>query len=186
MSLGHDESCWVEIAVHLVNSSPELNGGQEQCTSTEWLRDFVDLHSMTGAKVTDADLPKVLSIRHQLLDALTQPSVEKAAPVLNQLACGVETQPRLRKHDGLDWHIDFHVEGATVPEKLIADSALGVMKHLAQFGMKRIKTCARPGCDRLLVDLTKNGSKRFCEGTNCAARTHAQAYRDRQKANKSD
>jgi predicted RNA-binding Zn ribbon-like protein len=45
----------------------------------------------------------------------------------------------------------------------------------------RLQTCAAADCDDVLVDLSKNRSRRFC-GTSCANRTNVAAYRARKRA----
>jgi predicted RNA-binding Zn ribbon-like protein len=47
--------------------------------------------------------------------------------------------------------------------------------------LDRLKTCAAEDCDDVVVDLSRNRSKRFCEG-GCGNRENVRAYRDRQKA----
>lgn len=46
--------------------------------------------------------------------------------------------------------------------------------------LTRLRRCAGDGCDAVLVDLTRNRSKRFCDTGNCANRAHVAAYRARQ------
>jgi predicted RNA-binding Zn ribbon-like protein len=44
--------------------------------------------------------------------------------------------------------------------------------------LDRLGDCGAEDCDNVLVDLTKNRSRKFCD-TACANRTHAAAYRAR-------
>ena len=45
-------------------------------------------------------------------------------------------------------------------------------------GPERLRVCETPGCGRVLVDLSKNRSRRYCD-TLCANRQHVAAYRRR-------
>ena len=45
----------------------------------------------------------------------------------------------------------------------------------------RLAICATPDCDRVLVDLSRNRSKRYCDARTCGNRLHVAAYRARQK-----
>ena len=45
--------------------------------------------------------------------------------------------------------------------------------------LDRLHSCAAEDCDDVVLDLTRNRSKRFCDTGNCANRTHVKAYRAR-------
>ncbi len=45
----------------------------------------------------------------------------------------------------------------------------------------RLATCAAPDCDRVLVDLSRNRSHRYCDSRTCGNRLHVAAYRARQR-----
>ena len=47
--------------------------------------------------------------------------------------------------------------------------------------LSRLAVCANPTCDGLVLDLTRNRSRRFCS-TRCANRDAAAAYRARRRA----
>jgi predicted RNA-binding Zn ribbon-like protein len=47
--------------------------------------------------------------------------------------------------------------------------------------LSRLSTCADEGCDGLVLDLSRNRSRRFCS-TRCANRNAAAAYRARGRA----
>jgi predicted RNA-binding Zn ribbon-like protein len=49
--------------------------------------------------------------------------------------------------------------------------------------LKRLRICALPGCNGVVVDLSKNQSKRFCE-SGCCNRAAVAAYRARRKGRK--
>jgi predicted RNA-binding Zn ribbon-like protein len=45
--------------------------------------------------------------------------------------------------------------------------------------LRRLKTCAAPDCGAVLVDLSRNRSRMFCDTGNCGNRQHVAAYRSR-------
>ena len=47
-------------------------------------------------------------------------------------------------------------------------------------GLERFRVCASPHCNNVLVDLSRNRSRRYCD-TLCANRQHVAAYRARQR-----
>ena len=46
----------------------------------------------------------------------------------------------------------------------------------------RLRRCAAEDCDAVLVDLSRNRSRRFCDTGNCGNRAHVAAYRARRAA----
>ena len=58
-----------------------------------------------------------------------------------------------------------------------------VERVAAEFG--RLARCAADRCDDVLVDLSKNRSRRFCD-TSCANRTNVAAYRARRAEARAD
>lgn len=46
------------------------------------------------------------------------------------------------------------------------------------FGEDRFGLCQSHACDRVYIDLTRNGSRRFC-ATGCSSRAETAAYRAR-------
>jgi predicted RNA-binding Zn ribbon-like protein len=45
----------------------------------------------------------------------------------------------------------------------------------------RLRICAAEDCDDVLIDLSKNSSKRYCTTGNCGNRTNVAAYRARKR-----
>ena len=45
--------------------------------------------------------------------------------------------------------------------------------------LRRLKTCAAPDCEAVLIDLSRNRSRMFCDTGNCGNRQHVAAYRER-------
>jgi predicted RNA-binding Zn ribbon-like protein len=45
--------------------------------------------------------------------------------------------------------------------------------------LDRLRVCGAADCDDIVLDLSRNRSRRYCEG-GCAARAHSAAYRARQ------
>ena len=43
----------------------------------------------------------------------------------------------------------------------------------------RLRRCEAPDCEAVLVDLSKNRSRRYCDTGNCGNRQHVAAYRER-------
>jgi len=48
--------------------------------------------------------------------------------------------------------------------------------------LDRVRRCAADDCDHVLVDLSRNRSKRYCDSRRCGNRLHVAAYRERRRA----
>jgi predicted RNA-binding Zn ribbon-like protein len=64
---------------------------------------------------------------------------------------------------------------------MAVEAAMGFIDVVRDGQLSRLRMCTYPGCDNVVVDLSKNRSKRFCD-SGCANRAAVNAYRAR-KAN---
>jgi predicted RNA-binding Zn ribbon-like protein len=55
---------------------------------------------------------------------------------------------------------------------------MGLLDLVRSDELDRLRTCAAEDCDDVLVDLSKNRSRRFCDG-GCGNRANVAAYRAR-------
>ena len=55
---------------------------------------------------------------------------------------------------------------------------MGVVDVVRQGELDRMRVCEADGCSDVLVDLSKNRSRRYC-GSACANRTNVAAFRAR-------
>ncbi len=56
---------------------------------------------------------------------------------------------------------------------------MGILDLVRADELDRLRTCAADDCDDVLVDLSKNRSKRYCATGNCGNRANVAAYRAR-------
>jgi predicted RNA-binding Zn ribbon-like protein len=47
--------------------------------------------------------------------------------------------------------------------------------------LDRLRICAADDCKDVLIDFSKNSSKRYCDTGNCGNRTNVAAYRARKR-----
>jgi hypothetical protein len=181
MELGHDSVCALATIVDLVNSSPHVTG-------EETLPDLASLHALVERRavsepgeLTDADLAAVHRLRIRLYDIFTAPDQATAISLVNALVADARTTPRLTDHDGWPLHIHYFTPGARLAEHLAADGAMALAFVIAAGEWHRLAVCAAPDCNRVLVDLSRNRSKRYCDARTCGNRLHVAAYRARQK-----
>jgi predicted RNA-binding Zn ribbon-like protein len=101
--------------------------------------------------------------------------------LLNGLITDAGAVPRLVEHDGQPLHLHFTAAEAPLDQRLGAEMAIALAIVLRDGGLERLRVCETPGCGRVLVDLSKNRSRRYCD-TQCGNRQHVAAYRQRQTA----
>ena len=95
-------------------------------------------------------------------------------------ACRYRAVPRLVEHDGNPIHFHFTPAGAPLHHRLGAEMGVALAIVVQDGGLERLRVCDSPDCDNVLVDLSRNRSRRYCS-TLCANRQHVAAYRARQR-----
>jgi predicted RNA-binding Zn ribbon-like protein len=101
---------------------------------------------------------------------------------VNALVAGTHVTPRLSAHDGYAWHMHYFSPGATLAEHLAADCGIALAQVIAVGERERLRSCEAPDCHQVLVDLSRNRSKRYCDARTCGNRLHVAAYRERRRA----
>lgn len=183
MEFAHDIVCALGTVVELVNSSPRIAGEREGLPDLAGLQELVERCKISepGPLLAD-DLAAVQQLRdplHEVFAAVDQPT---AVRLVNAMIADARTTPRLTDHDGWPLHVHYHSPDARLAEHLAADCGMALAFVIAAGERHRLATCAAPDCNRVLVDLSRNRSKRYCDARTCGNRLHVAAYRARQKA----
>ena len=111
--------------------------------------------------------------------AIAAGDVDGAAQRVNGMLAATGAHPALARHDGEPWHIHFHSADESSPVKgMAAGCATGLAIVLGGELYERLGVCTAPHCDRVYVDTSRNGSRRFCS-TACQNRVKAAAFRER-------
>lgn len=66
-------------------------------------------------------------------------------------------------------------------QRLGAEMAMALADLIRAGELRRLKSCAAPDCDAVVMDLSRNRSRIFCGTGNCANRQHVAAYRERRR-----
>ena len=96
----------------------------------------------------------------------------------NALLQSTGAVPVLARHDGEPWHLHFHAIDAPFAQAWAAATATALAIVLGGTFADRIGVCSAPSCDRVYVDTSRNGTRRFCS-TACQNRVKAAAFRER-------
>ncbi len=113
--------------------------------------------------------------------AVAAGDVDAAARRVNELIAATGAHPWLDSHDGEPWHLHFHGADDSLAIGWAAGCATGLAVVLGSDLHGRIGLCTAARCDRVYVDTSRNGTRRFCS-TTCQNRVKAAAFRARQAA----
>jgi predicted RNA-binding Zn ribbon-like protein len=178
----HDTEHSLACIVDLVNSAPSSTT-EEQLTGLDALRAFVDRSEVSEVgELTEADLLGVRALRQVIGAVFDATDDASAAAAVNTLVSQAAVTPRLTDHDGFDWHVHYFTPGASLAEHLTIDCGMALAHVVASGERERLRRCEAPDCDQVLVDLSRNRSKRYCDARTCGNRLHVAAYRERQRA----
>lgn len=176
MLFAHDTSVGLAGAAALVNTARQSLDGLPDLAS---LDAFVQEWSWTGGRShDDAELAAVQALRPRL-SRLWSGEQDEVVGVVNGLLRDHHALPQLVRHDGWPYHLHATSPDAPLAARMAVEAAMAVTDVVRTQELARLRTCAADGCDDVLVDLSKNRSRRFCDIT-CANRTNVAAYRARQ------
>jgi predicted RNA-binding Zn ribbon-like protein len=176
----HDTAHSLLVVVDLVNTTA---GPDDALADAEGVGEFVSRHHISGVSESDyaevAELHRVRQAFRELF-GLTDPAV--VATRVNALLATAPVQPRLSDHDGYAWHMHYFAPGASLAEHLAVDGGMAVAQVVAEGETERLAVCAAPDCDAVLIDLSRNRSKRYCDARSCGNRMNVAAYRERKRS----
>ena len=181
MIFSHDTELSLLAVVDLVNTAP-VCGGTEGLRSADTVREFVARHHFSGIDPSDyADLPALYAVRDRLRTVFEAAPPATIASRVNALVSAAPVSPRLTDHDGNDWHMHYFAPGASLADHLSVDGGMA-LAHVVTVGETgRLRVCGAPDCQAVLVDLSRNRSKRYCDARSCGNRLNVAAYRARKR-----
>jgi predicted RNA-binding Zn ribbon-like protein len=107
---------------------------------------------------------------------------EKAVAQVNALLSDTRASPWLTRHPEMpQWHLHLGSSRDPLAQRMGAEMAMALADLIRAGELRRLKICAAPDCDAVLVDLSRNRSRMFCDTGNCGNRQHVAAYRERRK-----
>ena len=177
MVFAPDTADALEAAVVLVNSALE----PDTLTTVEDLTAFYEGQGYSGAHRGDrAELDAVRAVRPRLR-VLLLADRDAAVEQVNEILADARAIPRLVRHDKLDWHIHAVDDDAPLADRVLVETAMAMIDVVRADEMGRLGVCAADDCGGLVLDLSRNRSRRYCS-TTCGNREAVAAYRARQRA----
>jgi predicted RNA-binding Zn ribbon-like protein len=116
-----------------------------------------------------------------VFDAVEAGDFDAAAHLVNTMAREYDARPTLIRHDGEPWHLHFHAPDTPMAPGIGAGQAAGLAFVLGSEHADRIGVCSADSCDRVYVDVSRNGTKRYCS-TACQNRVKTATFRARRAA----
>jgi predicted RNA-binding Zn ribbon-like protein len=172
----YDTEIALQAAVILVNSAES----PDTLETIAELDAFYDDFGYTGRRErSKAELDAVRRIRPRLRDLLTADR-DDAVGMVNEMLADAKALPQLVRHDEYDWHL--HAVDYTQPlvTRIVVETAMAMIDVIRADEMSRLGVCADDDCEGIVLDLSRNRSRRFCS-TTCGNRNAVAAYRARQR-----
>jgi predicted RNA-binding Zn ribbon-like protein len=178
MVFAHDTEVALAAAAALVNTSDR---GVEHLPDLAALDKFFETYSWTGRRArTQAELRAVQNLRPRLR-RLWEADEDEVVEIVNTLLRDGNALPQLVRHDGWPYHLHATPSDAPLASRMAVEAAMAFVDVVRDGQLDRLRICELPDCDNVVVDLTRNRSKRFCEA-GCGNRAAVSAYRARKAA----
>ena len=174
MVFTHDTECALRAAVALVNSADE----PDTLTTQAQLDAFYAAYGYTGSRSHDAaELDAVRALRAPLRTLLTA-DLDTAVATVNAMLAQRRALPQLVRHDGWDYHLHAIDAAAPLADRIAVEAAMAMIDVIRADELSRLSVCADDTCDGVVLDLSRNRSRRYCSAA-CGNRIAMAAYRSR-------
>jgi predicted RNA-binding Zn ribbon-like protein len=191
MAFTHDTEVSLMGAAALVNTMAGSVPGDDdvdRLTTPDELDAFYGSWQWTGSrargdKARRRELREVRALRPRLRE-LWFLDEDAAVDAVNALLRDGQALPQLVKHDAWDYHLHATSREAPLATRMAVEAAMALVDVIRAGELDRLKVCDASDCDDVLVDLSKNRSRRFCDG-GCGNRANVAAYRARKAEGRS-
>jgi predicted RNA-binding Zn ribbon-like protein len=175
MAFTHDTEQALVAAAALVNTG---GTGGERLPDVASLTEFLRIDRWTGRHDrTEAELRAVQALRPRLRQ-VWHADEDGVVEIVNRLLRESHALPQLVAHDGEPYHLHATSPQAPLAVRMAVEAGMAVADVVRGGELARLRVCELPGCDNVLVDLSRNRSRRFCEA-GCGNRAAVSAYRAR-------
>jgi predicted RNA-binding Zn ribbon-like protein len=178
MLFAHDTEVALAAAADLVNTA---GSDGELLPDLATLDEFVTTHGYTGRRARSATELKAVHNLRPRLRRLWFAGVDEVVEIVNTLLRESHALPQLVKHDNWPYHLHASSSDAPLATHLAVDAAMAFVDVVRSDELSRLRVCDFPDCGNVIVDLSKNRSRRFCDA-GCGNRAAVNAYRARKAA----
>lgn len=169
-------------AVALANTGPALGSeDREELPDVASLQAWFDRWAWTGRRPsTRAELEAVHALRPRLRRVWSLAD-DALVDEVNALLAEGGALPRLVRHGDVGWHVHATSDDAPLDRRVAVEVGMALVDVIRTGETDRLRVCAGEDCEDLVVDLSRNRSRKFCDGT-CGTRANVAAYRARKAA----
>jgi predicted RNA-binding Zn ribbon-like protein len=172
----YDTEIALQAAVILANSAQP----PDTLETIEELDEFYTGFGYTGRREhTKAELDAVRRIRPRLRELLSADR-DDAVLMVNDLLATAKALPQLVRHGEYDWHLHAVDYDQPLVTRIVVETAMAMIDVVRADEMSRLGVCADDDCEGIVLDLSRNRSRRFCS-TTCGNRNAVAAYRARNR-----
>jgi predicted RNA-binding Zn ribbon-like protein len=172
-----DEALVFAAALGNTVSTASRSGADELSTPTQLTALLVENRYSGRFDRNETELREVRDARGRIRHLWTL-GRDAAAFEVNRMLRDARALPHLMRHDGFDWHLHATDLGAPLAERILVEFSLALVDVIRTDEMGRLRSCEAEDCDGVLLDLSRNGSKRFCS-IRCGNRMNMIAFRQR-------
>ena len=177
MLFAHDTELALQAAASLVNT--DGRDGDEM-PDVAALDEFVREWGWTGSRRrTRAELEEVRALR-PTLRRLWELGEDDVVDQVNRMLRDARALPQLVRHGKWSYHLHATPPDAPLADRMAVEAAMAFVDVVRQGELERLRVCEAADCHDVLVDLSKNRSRRYCS-TACLNRRNVAAFRARQR-----
>jgi predicted RNA-binding Zn ribbon-like protein len=174
----HDTELALVAAAALVNTAAD---DHERLPDLAALDDLFATYEWSGRREhTLAELRSVQALRPRLR-RIWEADEDEVVQIVNDLLRESNALPQLVRHDGWPYHLHATPPDAPLATRMAVEAAMAFVDVVRSGELRRLHICEYPGCGNVVIDLSKNRSKRFCDA-GCGNRAAVGAYRARRAA----
>ncbi|THJ68655.1 RNA-binding protein [Arthrobacter echini] len=176
MTFTYDTEVALSTAAALVNTGRSVT---DALATMDGLDTFLEQQRFSGSRTrTEEELQAVRALRTEL-ESLWFAEEDDVVGRVNRILRRTSALPQLVRHDDWDWHLHATAPEAPLADRMATEAAMALADVVRAHELDRLGVCAAADCDGVVLDLSRNRSRRFCDTGNCANRTHVKAYRAR-------
>lgn len=180
MHFAPDTEDTLEFTVALANTAPGASkSARDEIATPQELTALLAEHGYSGRFDRDeVERLEVVETR-DLLRRVWSLDADDMVVEVNRMLQDANALPHLVRHDHFDWHLHATPPDAPLAERIRVEVALALVDVIRTGETGRMRVCEADDCTGVLLDLSRNGSKRFCS-VRCGNRMNMVAFRERQ------
>ena len=173
LRLSPEHAAWAELAATLVNTRPRDTDPAEKLVGATEVTDLLALCPEPAPPAGERDVGPLRALRPALVEAFEATTPATFAEAVNPLLARAPWQLSAGGSD-----LRLGPAGEPVADWFGAHAARGLAELVIAYGIERLHMCSADDCLCAVVDVSRNGTRRYCSRT-CANRTNSRRHRRR-------